>query len=53
MIPSQEHRAQAWTVRTLPRSREVDQSYLTSIWSTLKATYAAVSIVWEEAPELV
>lgn len=43
----------SWSVRSLPRSREVGQSYLTSVWSTLKASYAAVGVVWEEAPDLV
>ncbi|DBA91339.1 TPA: hypothetical protein ACH3X2_003985 [Trebouxia sp. C0005] len=43
----------SWSVRSLPRSREVGQSYITSVWSTLKASYAAVGVVWVEAPDLV
>lgn len=42
-----------WSVRNLPRSREVGQSYLTSVWTTMKASYAAVGVVWQEAPGLV
>lgn len=43
----------SWSVRSLPRSREVGQSYLTSVWSTFWASWAAVGLVWEEAPGLV
>ena len=39
-------------IRT-PRSREVGQSYLTSIWTTFIALFSAVSIVWRQRPELV
>ena len=49
----QEHKGKVWSVRSLPRSREVGQSYLTSMWTTLKATCAALSIVWQESPQLV
>lgn len=38
---------------TIPRSREVGQSYLTSIWTTLIAAWAALVIIYSEAPELV
>jgi len=41
------------TVLTLPRAREVGQSYLTSIGTTLRALWAAASLVWREKPELV
>ncbi|BDA47946.1 UDP-N-acetylglucosamine transferase subunit ALG14 homolog [Coccomyxa sp. Obi] len=37
----------------IPRSREVGQSYLTSIWTTLVALWVAFSIVYREAPQLV
>lgn len=37
----------------IPRSREVGQSYLTSIWTTLVAAWAALVIVYREAPQLV
>lgn len=43
----------AWSVRTIPRSREVGQSYMTSVWTTLLACFAALMLVWQEAPELV
>lgn len=42
-----------WSVRSLPRSREVGQSYLSSVWTTVKASWAALGVVWQEAPELV
>lgn len=38
---------------TIPRSREVGQSYLTSIWTTLLAVWAALAIIYREAPQLV
>lgn len=37
----------------IPRSREVGQSYLTSIWTTLVALWVAFSIVYRETPQLV
>ena len=37
---------------TIPRSREVGQSYLTSIWTTLISVWAALAIVYMEAPQL-
>jgi hypothetical protein len=40
-------------VVTIPRSREVGQSYLTSIWTTLLAVWAALAIIYREAPQLV
>lgn len=42
-----------WSVRTLPRSREVGQSYVTSVWSTIRATGAAIKVVFEETPQVV
>ena len=41
------------TVHTIPRSREVGQSYLTSIWTTLVAIFAAFRIVLVSKPDLV
>ncbi|KAL6431739.1 hypothetical protein ACFW04_007339 [Cataglyphis niger] len=35
------------------RSREVRQSYLTSIWTTLFATLNCLPILWRENPELI
>jgi beta-1,4-N-acetylglucosaminyltransferase len=40
-------------VRIIPRSREVGQSYLTSIWTTLVALWMAFVIVYQERPQLV
>ncbi|CAL8463071.1 g2605 [Coccomyxa elongata] len=37
----------------IPRSREVGQSYLTSVWTTLVALWVAFSIVYREVPQLV
>jgi beta-1,4-N-acetylglucosaminyltransferase len=37
----------------IPRSREVGQSYLTSIVTTLFALFASFKIVWRERPDLV
>ena len=37
----------------LPRSREVGQSYLTSIWTTIVAFFAALSIIRRQRPDLV
>ncbi|KAL3142912.1 hypothetical protein ABBQ38_003199 [Trebouxia sp. C0009 RCD-2024] len=48
-----EHSVRKWSVRSLPRSREVGQSYVTSVWSTFKATGAAIKVVWQETPQVV
>ena len=37
----------------MPRSREVGQSYVSSVWTTLVALAHAVAIVWRYKPELV
>ena len=42
-----------WTVRSIPRSREVGQSYVTSVYTTLVACFAAMQVVWQEKPQLV
>ncbi|GAQ79489.1 beta-1,4-N-acetylglucosaminyltransferase [Klebsormidium nitens] len=39
--------------RSIPRSREVGQSYLTSVWTTLVALWAAVALVFRIRPELI
>ena len=44
---------EAAKVARIPRSREVGQSYLTSIWTTLVAIWAALAMVWREKPQLV
>ena len=41
------------SMRIIPRSREVGQSYLTSIWTTLVALWMAFVIVYQEQPQLV
>jgi len=42
-----------YSVRAIPRSREVGQSYFTSIWTTLFALWYAFKIVWQARPELI
>ena len=42
-----------WRILRMPRSREVGQSYLTSILSTLYATLYALGLVWRQMPSLV
>ena len=37
----------------IPRSREVGQSYVTSVWTTLVALWTAFAIVYRERPQLV
>lgn len=37
----------------IPRAREVGQSYLTSVPSTLRALYASVACVWAEGPDII
>ena len=39
-------------IRTIPRSREVGQSYLSSIQSTLRALLHSLSLVLFEQPSL-
>lgn len=43
----------AAVVDVIPRSREVGQSYLTSVLTTLRALAAAFAVVWRRRPELV
>jgi len=40
-------------VEVIPRSREVGQSYLTSVLTTLRALRIAFGVVWRHRPELV
>lgn len=42
-----------YTILEIYRSREVRQSYFTSIWTTVLATLNCLPIVWREDPELV
>ena len=49
----QEEQGDRARILTVPRSREVGQSYLTSVWTTLVSVWAALAIVYKEAPQLV
>ena len=40
------------TVIALPRAREVGQSYLTSVFTTLRALWAAVALAFSQRPDL-
>ena len=40
-------------VRTIPRSREVGQSWLTTIWTTLIAFLFSLRLVWRERPDVI
>ncbi|GAX74181.1 hypothetical protein CEUSTIGMA_g1630.t1 [Chlamydomonas eustigma] len=42
-----------WELFEIPRSREVGQSYVTSIWTTLRAFLHALALVWQVAPQVV
>jgi len=39
-----------FSVRSLPRSREVHQSWLTTVWTTLVAIVVALRLVWATKP---
>lgn len=42
-----------WSIATIPRSRHVNQSYLTSIFSTIYAIFVTVPVVISFKPDLV
>ena len=42
-----------WSVRTIPRSREVNQGVAGVVWNTLRALAAAVPLVFGYMPDLV
>lgn len=42
-----------YKIMEIYRSREVRQSYLTSIWTTVLATLNCLPILWRENPELI
>jgi len=42
-----------WHVHAIPRSREVGQSYVTALWTTLIASLASFRMVWELCPDLI
>ncbi len=39
-------------VYKLPRAREVNQSYVTSVFSTIRSFFQTVKLIWETQPEL-
>lgn len=43
----------AYKIRKIYRSREVGQSYITSIFTTLKSLKQAFRIIWQERPDVV
>lgn len=43
----------AATVHRLPRAREVRQSYLSAVHTSLRALFWALALMWKERPELV
>eukprot|EP00983_Pelagomonas_calceolata_P026776 840048-Pelagomonas_calceolata.AAC.1 len=42
-----------FSLRSIPRSREVGQSYVTSVLTTLRAIAFAFVVVWREQPDVV
>lgn len=51
-VPDSFEPSQHTEIETIQRSREVGQSYLTSVASTGTALFAALRIVWRHRPEL-
>nr|XP_039263889.1 UDP-N-acetylglucosamine transferase subunit ALG14 homolog [Styela clava] len=43
---------EGYCIVTIPRSREVAQPWLSSVWTTLVATVSSFSIVWNSNPDL-
>ncbi|KAI9593212.1 oligosaccharide biosynthesis protein Alg14-like protein [Syncephalis fuscata] len=43
---------QTYTICSLPRARKVGQSFLTTPWSVIKSAIAAISIIWQQSPDL-
>merc|ERR1711890_207400 len=43
---------QDFQVHVIPRAREVGQSWMTTIFYTLYALFASISLVWEANPDL-
>ena len=52
--PASGHEAEAkpFELLEIPRSREVGQSYLSSIWTTLRAQLYAFALVWHVKPQV-
>ena len=44
--------AKPWELLEIPRSREVGQWYITSVWTTLRAMLHAVALVWHVSPQV-
>lgn len=42
-----------YEVHYVPRSREVGQSYITSVWTTLYSIFYSLALVWKISPKLV
>ncbi|KAI4481546.1 hypothetical protein M0802_013957 [Mischocyttarus mexicanus] len=42
-----------YKIMKITRSREVGQSYISSVWTTIVATLEAVILLWSEKPELI
>eukprot|EP00727_Mastigamoeba_balamuthi_P008938 m51a1_g4667 putative udp-n-acetylglucosamine transferase subunit (374) ;mRNA; r:104942-106605 len=42
-----------FVAKTVPRSREVGQSYFSSIWTTIVAFFYSLALVWATAPDLI
>lgn len=40
-------------IRSIPRAREVGQSWLSSLWTFARALLSATVIVWQERPQLI
>jgi len=43
----------SFAIHYIPRSREVGESILSSTWSSLKALYSSIALVWKVRPDLV
>ena len=48
-----EQEGRSWKVETIPRARQVGQSYLTSIFTTLRAFCGCCLMVWKAQPDVV
>lgn len=46
-------RGSKWQLHRVPRAREVGQSFVTAIWTTIKALVVSMGVVWTVRPDLV
>lgn len=44
---------QDYSLVAIKRSREVSQSYITSIWTTILATFNCIPLLWYEKPDII